>query len=165
MGVVLLVLICRSPIHWYSQKTEFTNDTHMNNITLTPYLFFQGNCREAMEFYKGVFGGELTIQTMGDVPPDAQMQGASKDSVMHSALKGGAVTLLGSDSPQASAKAAKVELSLHSTSEEDLRKIFEQLAEGGRIRIPLEKQFWGDVFGAVTDKYNVDWMVNVTTKN
>jgi PhnB protein len=135
----------------------------MSDINLNPYLFFKGNAREAMEFYKGAFGGELTVQKMGDVPPEGQMPGADPDSVMHAKLTGGLVTLMGSDSPQASDKTAKVELSLTGSDEAQLQTIFDTLAEGGTVRMPLAKQFWGDTFGMLTDKYGVDWMVNIGT--
>lgn len=138
----------------------------MSDITLDPYIFFQGNAREAMEFYKSVFGGELTMQTMGEVPEGAEerkmITEENKDQIMHAALRGGDIALYGSDSPKASAKAAKVELSLGGSDEKRLTEIFNKLAEGGKTTMPLAKQFWGDTFGMVTDKFGVDWMVNIT---
>lgn len=133
----------------------------MSNIQLDAYLFFQGNCAEAMEFYKGVFGGELTMSKVSDTPGDFPGKEERKDQIMHASLKGGAINLMASDSPQASAKAAKIELSISGSDEATLRKIFDGLAAGGKIKVPLEKQFWGDVYGGVTDKYNIDWMVNI----
>lgn len=132
----------------------------MAYISIEPYLFFKGNAKEAMEFYKSVFGGDLQISTMGDTPKEAQMPGADPNSVMHASLKG-PVNLMASDSPKASNKTAKVELSLGGTDEAQMRKVFDALAEGGTVRMPLEKQFWGDVFGNLTDKYGVDWMMNI----
>lgn len=133
----------------------------MAKVTLEPYIFFKGDCREAMEFYKGVFGGELEVSDadpsqMGDMP-DADW---FKGKVMHSSLKGD-VNLMASDSKIASNKAAKVELSLGGTDEPKMRQIFDKLSEGGKVEMPLEKQFWGDVFGRVTDRYNVQWMMNI----
>ena len=134
----------------------------MSQVSLEPYIFFQGNAKEAMEFYKGVFGGELEIQTMGEVPADVpRMPGMKETDVMHASLKGGAVNLMASDSSKASAKASKVELSLGGTDEAEMRKIFDGLADGGEVNMPLEKQFWGDIFGNVTDRYGVDWMMNI----
>jgi PhnB protein len=132
----------------------------MSEITLEPYLFFKGNAKEAMEFYKSVFGGELEVSTMADSPKEAQMPGANPTDVMHASLKG-PVNLMASDSTMASDKTAKVELSLGGTDEAQMRKIFEALAAGGKVRMPLEKQFWGDLFGNLTDKYSVDWMMNI----
>lgn len=133
----------------------------MANIVVEPYLFFKGNAREAMEFYKSVFGGELEVteadpKQMGDMPNADWFEG----KLMHSSLKG-PINLMASDSPTASDKAAKVELSLGGTDEAQMREIFEKLSQGGKVRQPLEKQFWGDVFGMLTDKYNVDWMMNI----
>jgi PhnB protein len=68
---------------------------------------------------------------------------------------------MASDSPKASDKSAKVELSLGGTDETQMKQIFDKLAEGGDVRMPLEKQFWGDTFGMVTDKFGVDWNMNV----
>jgi PhnB protein len=135
----------------------------MANISLEPYLFFNGNCREAMEFYKSVFGGELEIneadpEQMGDMPNKDWFKG----KIMHCSLKG-PVNFMASDSPTASDKAAKVELSLGGTDEAAMRKMFDALAEGGKVKMPLEKQFWGDIYGQITDKYNVDWMMNIGT--
>jgi PhnB protein len=132
----------------------------MANITIEPYLFFKCNAKEAMEFYKSVFGGELDIQTMADSPPEAQMPGTKPTDVMHASLKG-PVNIMGSDSSKASDKSAKVELSLGGTDEAQMRKIFVGLSAGGEVRMPLEKQFWGDTFGMLTDKYGVDWMMNI----
>jgi len=131
----------------------------MRTVQLEPYLFFRGDCREAMAFYKSVFGGELTMQTVGEAP--ASDQAGNKDDIMHARLSGGLVAFMASDTPTASATAAKVELSLSGTDEKLLRKVFNTLAEGGKVRMPLEKQFWGALFGAVTDRFGVDWMVNI----
>jgi PhnB protein len=133
----------------------------MSNIRLEPYLFFQGDCREAMEFYKSVFGGELTMQTMGEVPGDMPGKEERKDEIMHAKLSGGMATFMASDSTQASPSAAKIELSLNGSGEDALRTAFDKLANGGNVRTPLERMFWGDVFGALTDKYGIDWMVNI----
>lgn len=137
----------------------------MSDTQLEPYLFFNGNCREAMEFYKSVFGGKLSVQTMGDVPPEARMPGAPDSSVMHARLEvAPGFALMGSDSPEASAKTAKVELSLSGSDEAKLNGIFKKLAKGGTVRMELGKQFWSATFGMLTDKYGVEWMVNIQAK-
>jgi PhnB protein len=130
----------------------------MSAITLDPYVFFNGNCREAMEFYKSLFGGELTTQTYGEVPgnPPEDM----KDKLMHAALDGD-IKLYGSDTEKASPQAAKISLCLGGEDEDKLHKIFAGLSQGGEVNAPLKKEFWGDTFGSLTDKYGVEWMVNI----
>lgn len=136
-------------------------------IKLEPYIFFRGNCKEAMEFYKSVFGGELTMQTNDETPKDVQEQmgvtDENRNQIMHAKLEGD-VVLLGSDSRNASPEAKKIELSLGGDDEEKLRGYFDKLSMGGKVIMPLAKQFWGDTFGMVTDKYGIDWMVNITAK-
>lgn len=132
----------------------------MSKVMLDPYLFFDGNCEEAMEFYKSVFGGDLNISRMGDAP-DTKPE--DKDRVMHAILEGD-IRLMASDSPIASPKAKKIELSLSGDDGGKLRKYFERLSKGGKVKMPLEKQFWGDEFGQLTDKYKIEWMVNITAK-
>jgi PhnB protein len=134
----------------------------MGKVTLDPYLFFTGNCREAMEFYKKVFGGTLEVQTYDEVPGD--MPEGMSGKVMHASLRGGAVTLLGSDTTKASARAAKISLCLGGSDEPALSKIFESLSEGAEVNQPLKKEFWGDTFGSLTDRFGVDWMVNIAAK-
>lgn len=132
----------------------------MGKIDLTPYLFFGGNCKEAMEFYKTVFGGELTIQKM-DAYPQMPVEESMKNMVMHAVLEGGDIRLFASDSQKASAKSAKVELSLSGDDDLKLRKYWDDLTAEGKITMPLEKAPWGDVFGMLTDKFGIDWMVNI----
>ncbi len=132
---------------------------------LEPYIFFQGNCKEAMEFYKSVFGGEVAYQMADDAPVEMPDPESMKGKVMHASLDGGAVKFMGSDSPKASAKAAKIELSVGGDDEEGMRKMFDALSEGGQVKFPLKKQFWGDIFGQLTDKYGIDWMFNIAGKN
>lgn len=136
----------------------------MANFSLEPYLFFKGNCKEAMEFYKGVFGGELTMSTLGESPKNVLEQMKIDESrygeIMHASLKG-PVSLMGSDSQVASDHSAKVELSLGGTDETQMKEIWDKLAEGGKVRMPLAKQFWGDTFGMMTDRFGVDWNMNI----
>jgi PhnB protein len=130
----------------------------MAAVTLDPYIFFNGNCREAMEFYQGILDGELALQTYKDVGMGDADQA---DKLMHAALKGGVATLYGSDTEKASDKAAKISLCLGGEDEAELTKIFEGLSEGAEVRQPLKKEFWGDTFGSLVDKYGVEWMVNI----
>ena len=130
----------------------------MSTITLDPYIFFKGNCREAMEFYKGIFGGELSVMTYDQVPGNTQED--MKDKLMH-ALLDGDIRIMGSDTEKASEQSAKISLSLGGEDEDKLGKIFDALSEGGEVRSALKKEFWGDTFGSLTDKFGVEWMVNI----
>lgn len=134
----------------------------MSKVNLEPYLFFRGNAKEAMDFYKRIFGGKLSTMKAdeyksGDMPNKDWMKG----KLMHASLRGGLVNLMGSDSPIASKTAKKVELSISGTDETKLRKVFSSLSRGGKVRMPLKKEFWGDTFGALTDKFGVDWMIDI----
>lgn len=133
-----------------------------STISVTPYLFFQGDCREAMEFYKSIFGGELATNSYDDIPsPDLRED--LKGKLMHASLTGGDVQLFGSDTSGASAKAAKVTISLGGTNVEKLTGFFNRLSEGATVDHELKKESWGDIFGQLTDKFGVDWMVNIST--
>jgi len=132
----------------------------MSTLTLDPYIFFPGNCREAMTFYASVFGGKLELQTYGEVSTETPKD--QVENIMHASLRGGAVTLLGSDTAKASAKAAKISLCLGSSDETAMRQIFDSLSKGGEVYQPLKQQFWGDTFGSLTDKFGVEWMMNIT---
>jgi PhnB protein len=133
----------------------------MANVNLEVYLFFKGNCREAMEFYKSIFGGELNVTTYQDA--GASVEGTSPEWLMHSSLEGGEVKLMGSDTAEASPVAKKVSLSLGGTDEARMREIFDQLSAGGKMFSALKKEAWGDIFGSFTDKYGIEWMMNIGT--
>lgn len=138
----------------------------MSKVNLDPYLFFKGNAQEAMEFYKSIFGGELTINIITPdelkmMPGTDEEKATMQGKVMHAVLDGD-VRLMASDTPKASDKTAKVELSLSGENEPALRKYWDGLSTGGKITMPLASMHWGDTFGMLTDKYGVDWMVNIT---
>ena len=130
---------------------------------LNPYLSFDGDTRQAMEFYQSVLGGNLELRTFGEFgAPDASIA----DKIMHSMLetdKG--FTLMGADlAPGMEHQPGhNITVSL-SGDDADLRGYFEKLSEGGIVSMPLEKQMWGDEFGMFTDKFGVPWMVNITAQ-
>lgn len=130
----------------------------MSKVSLDPYLFFDGNAEQAMNYYKDVFGGKITISRMSEMP-GTKPEDANR--VMHAMLEGD-IKLMASDSDKASAEAKKIELSLSGEDESKLRGYFEALSKDGKVTMPLEKAPWGDVFGMLTDKYSIAWMVNVT---
>jgi len=136
----------------------------MNRVALDAYLFFDGTCREAMEFYEGIFGGELRMQTYDEVPGDMPGKEHLKGKIVHASLMGGDVSLMASDTHDKTLGTGKIELSLSGYDDEKLRKIFQGLSAGGKTRSPLKKEFWGDTFGALTDRFGVDWMVNIAVK-
>jgi PhnB protein len=136
----------------------------MSDARLTPYLSFKDSkTKEAMEFYHAIFGGDLQMQTFGDTPMDFPDE--KKHLIMHASLTSGAITIFASDGPKDEDYAAgtNVSVSLNGSDEAELRKYFDGLAKGGKVTMPLEKAFWGDTFGMVTDKYGINWMVNVGT--
>jgi PhnB protein len=135
----------------------------MSDVSLEVYLYFKGECRQAMEFYKSIFGGELSLNTYAETGADKN--GDKKDWLMHASLEGGVIKLMASDTERASPTAAKVELSLGGSDEAQLRAIFDKLAEGGKVKSELKKEFWGDIFGSLTDKYGIAWMMNIAAKS
>lgn len=128
---------------------------------LHPYLTFSGACAEAMHFYHDCLGGELTLQKISESPIASQMPPAMQDQILHSMLMIGDLSLMASDmQPSWRTAGSTVSCMLHCSSEEELRKTFDALAAGGTIRDPVKAQFWGGVFGAVTDKFGIDWSLH-----
>lgn len=127
---------------------------------ITPYLTFDGNCREAMNFYKACFGGELNVQTFGEAPMESSE--ADKERIMHAELRSAELILMASDGMphQALIPGNNITLSVHSKSKEEQEKYFNKLAEGGNITMPLADTFWGAYFGMLTDKFGMHWMFN-----
>jgi len=129
--------------------------------TLNPYLNFSGKTREAMEFYKSIFGGELNISTFGD----QHVPNAPADGVMHAQLVvGGKSLLMGSDGMDDNSFHG-FSLSLSGEDADELRGYFQKLSEDGHVTKQLEKESWGDEFGMVTDKFGITWMVNISAKH
>ncbi|MEO8413451.1 MAG: VOC family protein [Ginsengibacter sp.] len=129
---------------------------------INAYIGFNGACREAMNFYKECLGGDLFIQTVGESPAAAQFPPGMTDRVLHSTLTKGPLLLMGTDcsTPGGYVKGNNVALSLSCSSEEEIRTFFSKLSEGGAILDPLKDQFWGAIFGVVTDKFGIGWMLN-----
>lgn len=131
---------------------------------LNPYLNFGDNAREAMEFYRSVLGGELTISTFGEY--GGAPEGLSEDNVMHAMLVGpDDFALMASDTPGGishdSGQGGRISLSLSGDEATRRRGYFEKLAEGGTITMPLEMQMWGDEFGMLVDRFGIAWMVDI----
>ena len=128
---------------------------------LNPYLNFDGNTREAMEFYKDVFGGELNINTFGEY---GEADPALADKTMHAQLETErGFTLMASDGPPGTELkfGDNISISLSGDDAGELRGYWDKLSDGGTVTMPLEKQMWGDEFGMCVDRFGLQWMVNI----
>ncbi len=136
----------------------------MTSITLAPYLNFNGNCKEAMEFYHSVLGGKLDMQKFSDTP-EMKVSEAQKDMVIHATLTNETISFMASDGqPEHPITFGNsVHLSLMGSDEATLTKYFNMLSAGGTVDMPMAKQFWGDTFGMLTDKFGIHWMVNISS--
>jgi len=128
---------------------------------LNPYLNFDGNARQAMEFYRSIFGGALNLNTFADYgaqgTPDA-------DRIMHAMLETDAgYTIMAADvtSEMEYHGISGCSMSLSGDDADNLREYWEKLAAGGTITMPLQKQVWGDEFGMCVDQFGVPWLVNI----
>lgn len=135
--------------------------------TINVYLTFNGNCLEAFEFYKSVFGGEYAyIGKFGEMPPDEnyQVPESDKNRIMHVSLPISKETILmGSDTSSYSGDAVfgnNFSVSINTESKDEADRLFNSLSEGGKITMPLAETFWGAYFGMFTDKFGINWMVN-----
>jgi PhnB protein len=129
---------------------------------LNPYISFDNNAREAMEFYQSVFGGDLTLNTFGAMggqdSPDA-------DKIMHGLLETeSGFALMAADTPLGVDRTPgnNMAVSLSGDDAADLRRYWDKLSAAGTVTIPLEKQMWGDEFGMCVDQFGTGWMVNIT---
>ena len=131
-------------------------------MVIEPYIFFYGRCEEALEFYKGVFGGSYEIMRNTDAPPGAPLTEEWENKVMHSTFKGPGFQFMASDGmPGKSVKPEEgnISLSIGASSPEEGARICSALAAGGTVDMPFEDAFWGGQFGQVTDKFGTEWMV------
>ena len=130
---------------------------------LNPYISFRDNTRQAMEFYRDVFGGELTLNTFGE---SGGAQGTPEaDGIMHAQLETPAgFTLMASDTPAEMPynPGDNISISLSGDDADELRGYWEKLSDGGTVTMALEKQMWGDEFGMCLDRFGIPWMVNIS---
>ena len=129
---------------------------------LNPYITFDGQAREAMDFYRDVFGGTLNASTFGEL---GGATGPDAEKIMHSQLETDlGFTLMASDSPPEVGfqPGTNVAVSLSGDDGDALRSYWDRLSEGGNVTVPLEKQVWGDEFGSVVDRFGIIWLVNIS---
>jgi PhnB protein len=130
---------------------------------LNAYLNFRDNAREAMEFYRDVFGGTLTVSTFGE--NHASSDPSEDDLVMHSQLDGeNGIVFMASDTPARMdyRPGSNFSMSLSGDDDPRLSVWYERLADGGTVTMPLEKAPWGDTFGMCVDKFGVNWLINIS---
>lgn len=127
---------------------------------ITPYLTFNGTCRQAMTFYKDILGGELQLMDFASSPMDVPDE--AKNYIMHAVLTNNNVTLMASDAMpnQPITNGNSVSLSINCQSVDEINQLFNSLAEGGQITMPLDDTFWGARFGMLIDKFGTNWMFN-----
>lgn len=141
-------------------------------MKINPYLNFEGNCEEAFNFYKSVFGGEfIYLGRYEEMPAQEGMPPTPeelKKKIMHVALQVGETILMGSDSVGKCAppfvEGNNISLSINAGSRSETEKLFHALSQGGKILMPLGDMFWGDYFGMFTDQFGVNWMVSAGMK-
>ena len=130
-------------------------------MSFSPYLFFVGSCREAMNTYQSIFGGQLDIVTAGELP-DAPPE-APKDAIMHAALtldNGG--LLMASDDPTTTDDGPKtgIRVSMTADNADEARRIFEALSKDGEVQLPIGETSFSPAFGMCVDRFGTPWMVN-----
>ena len=130
---------------------------------LQPYLNFMGQTKEAMEFYHSVLGGKLTMQTFAESGMPTSDE--NKDKIIHADLQSGTLSFMASDGDTTHpvTMGDNIHMSLSGIDEVQLTEFFNKPSEGGSVGLPLAKQFWGDTYGQLTDKFGVHWMVNISS--
>jgi PhnB protein len=132
-------------------------------MSFRPYLAFAGNCRDAFTRYQEIFGGELTLLSMADMPPEAgpAPEGNVKDLIMHGALTIGDDLLMGADDPsgQFDGKNDGMCVNYASSDPGDAKRVFDALADGGEVQQPIGETFFSPAFGMCIDRFGTPWMV------
>jgi PhnB protein len=140
--------------------------TTKDNRIIQPYLFFNGSCEQAVEFYRKALGAEVEMTMRFKDSPEPPQPGmvppGFENKIMHTSFRVGQTTVMASDgcsSEEPSFKGFSLSLSVPSEAEAD--RVFAALANGGQVRMPLAKTFWSPRFGMVTDRFGVGWMISV----
>lgn len=133
-------------------------------MQLSPYIFFYGKCEEALEFYKNVFGGTYELQRNNEGPP-GMLENVAPDfatKVMHATFTGPGFSFMASDGrgPQEiDSEVGNISCTLRATDAAQGQQVFNALANGGKVKMPLEAAFWGEKFGILEDRFGIEWMI------
>ena len=137
-------------------------------MAIEPYLFFNGRCEEAIEFYKKALGAEVLMlmryQESPEPTPPGMVPPGWDNKIMHTTLRIGNASVMASDGCSEGTNFQGFSLSLTATNEADASRKFAALAEGGQVQMPLGKTFWSPCFGMVADRFGVGWMVSVAAQ-
>ena len=138
-----------------------------NNHCVQPYLFFNGNCEEAVEFYRKALGAEVEMMMRFKESPEPPQPGmvppGFENKIMHASFRVGGTTLMASDGCSTEkANFQGFSLSLSVANEAEADRAFAALADGGQVKMPLAKTFWSPRFGMLEDRFGVGWMISVT---
>ena len=126
-----------------------------------PYLFFSGTCKEAFTRYQEIFGGELFMMKMSDAPSDEPVPAEQADLIIHAALTVDGDLLMASDDPTGTGGPIEgISVSYSSADARDIKRVFDALAEGGKITQPLTETFFSPAFGMCVDRFGTPWMVS-----
>ena len=131
---------------------------------LVPYVFFYGRCAEALEFYKSVFGGDYEASRVADSPMADQMPPDARDGIMHASFTSNAVRFFASDGREVKTidpEAGNISLALSAHDGAEGERIFNGLAQGGKVGMPIGDAFWGGRFGMLVDKFGIEWMMTL----
>lgn len=124
------------------------------------YLKFDGNCREAMTFYKECFGGELTFNTVKGSAMEQYMKPEDGDKILHSSLVSDDLKLFASEMTKPTTIGDAIFLWLNCKNEDEIKSVFDKLSRGGKITAELQPAYWGSNFGAVTDQFGINWYIS-----
>jgi PhnB protein len=135
-------------------------------MTIQPYLFFDGSCEQALQFYQRAIGAKVEMlmrfKESPEKSPDFKLPPGYEDKVMHSSVRIGDSVVMAADDCMGTSKASSgFSLSLTAPDAAEARRCFDALAEGGQVTMPLSKTFWSSAFGMLRDRFGVHWMVTV----
>ncbi len=131
-------------------------------MQICPYLSFDGNCADALRYYARIFGGQPEMQTYGESPMAGEFPKEAHGRVMHGSIQVGGAPLMASDVPPGTYQSPRgISVTVQVETNAEGTRVFDALADGGKVTMPFEKTFWSEGFGMVTDRFGTPWMVNV----